>query len=455
MAIKEYTGVDRIYGPLLVVRDVIGIGYNEIVEVIDKFGHTRLGQVLVSDAGFALVQVFEGTNNLDCPSTKVRFLGKSITFPVGKGMLGRIFDGMGRLKDELPPYLPEDYYDINGLPINPVSRAYPEDFIQTGISSLDGLNTLIRGQKLPIFSGAGLPSHKLAIQIATQAEIKTGEEFVVVFAAMGVKNDLAAYFIERLTASGGQARTVFFLNLANEPAIERIITPRTALTAAEYLAFTLNMHVLVILIDMTSYCEALREVAMAKEEVPSQKGYPGYMYSDLASLYERTGRIEGRPGSITQIPILTMPNDDISHPVPDLTGYITEGQIVLDRRLFGLGCNPPINVLPSLSRLMKDGIGEGKTRSDHGHLASQLYASYARVQDIRALAAIIGEEDLSSLDRAYLDFGDRFEKMYIGQGFEINRPLEETLSLGWQLLNILPRSELTRVSEEEIQEYMF
>ncbi|MBN1233829.1 MAG: V-type ATP synthase subunit B [Candidatus Coatesbacteria bacterium] len=454
MSVKEYTGVERINGPLLVVSGTKDIGFGEIVEVLDRNSEKRLGQVLIADMNFVLVQVFEGTKNLDSPATKVRFIGKSVQFAVGKGILGRIFDGLGRLRDNLPPYLAEDFLSVNGLPINPIKRQYPEDFIQTGISSIDGLNTLIRGQKLPIFSGAGLPSHRLAAQIATQSRLLGGEDFVVVFAAMGVKNDLAEFFVEKLSQTSGSSRSVFFLNLANEPAIERIITPRCALTAAEYLAYTLGMHVLVIMIDMTSYCEALRETAIAKEEVPSQKGYPGYLYSDLASLYERTGRIKGRSGSITQIAILTMPNDDISHPVPDLTGYITEGQIVLDRRLYGLGINPPINVLPSLSRLMKDGIGKDKTREDHVNLSSQLYAAYAKVHEIRALAAIIGEEDLSSLDRSYIEFGNRFEKEFIGQGFDVERKLEETLNLGWSILRILPRSELTRVTEEEIERYL-
>ncbi|MFQ6117133.1 MAG: V-type ATP synthase subunit B, partial [Candidatus Bipolaricaulia bacterium] len=440
-------------GPLVFVEGVKDVGYGEIAEVETSFGEVRRGRVLIVDEEVAAIQVFEGTSDFSSTKTKVRFTGKPLLAKVSEEMLGRVFDGTGRPLDGKPDLITGEERDINGAPINPVSRVYPENFIQTGISAIDGMNTLIRGQKLPLFSTSGLPHNRLAAQIVRQATIPGEEsEFVIVFAAMGVKHDEAAYFEESFRESGALENVVMFLNLADDPSIERTITPRVALTCAEYLAFELEKHVLVILTDMTNYCEALREVATARGDVPTRKGYPGYLYSDLASMYERTGRIKGSRGSITQIPIVTMPNNDMTHPVPDLTGYITEGQVVLAPRLDKEGIYPPIAVLPSLSRLMKDGIGEGFTREDHPNLSNQLYGSYARVQQIRNIASIIGEEELSDVDKRYLEFGEFFERDFLSQG-EANRTIEETLDFGWKALGILPVEELGRLKREQIERY--
>jgi len=404
--------------------------------------------------GYAVVQIFEGTSGVSTKGTKVKFLGKTLEVPVSEAMLGRIFDGLGRPLDGGPPVIAEEKRDINGFPINPASRAYPEDFIQTGVSAIDGMNTLVRGQKLPLFSGSGLPHNMLAAQIARQATVRgEKEEFAVVFAAMGIKYDEALFFRKFFEETGAIKRVAMFINLADEPAMVRLITPRMALTLAEYLAFERDMHVLVILTDMTSYAEALREISSAREEVPGRQGYPGYMYSDLASIYERAGRAIGKKGSITQMPILTMPADDITHPIPDLTGYITEGQVVLDRGLYNRGIYPPINVLMSLSRLMKEGIGPGKTREDHGDVSNQLYAAYSRAQELRGLAVIVGEESLTDTDRRYLRFGEAFERRFLSQGFYENRSIEETLDIGWEVLSILPESELTNIKDVFIQKY--
>ena len=406
------------------------------------------------DEEMAVVQVFEGTTGLSIKGTRTTFIGKPLGIPTHREMLGRVFDGLGRPIDGAPQVISDLMMNINGLPINPYTREYPRDFIQTGISAIDGMNTLIRGQKLPIFSGSGMPHNRIAAQIARQARLLTAhEEFTVIFVAMGVKFDIARFFIDSLEESGVLPNSAIFLSLADAPSIERLITPRVALTLAEYLAFTEEMHVLVILTDMTNYCESLRELSSSRGEIPSRKGYPGYLYSDLASLYERAGRIQGKKGSITQVPILTMPSDDISHPVPDLTGYITEGQIVLERELFNRGVYPPIAGLPSLSRLMKDGIGEGRTRKDHAQVAAQLFASYAKVKRIRALAAIVGEEELSDLDKIYLRFGNVFEERFLSQGYDENRSIETTLDIGWEMLSVLPEEELYRISKEEIQRY--
>ncbi|HOP29767.1 MAG TPA: V-type ATP synthase subunit B [Spirochaetota bacterium] len=446
--------VAGITGPLIVVEGVKGVGYGELVEIRTPSGEIRIGQTLEVDEDKAVVQVFEGTTGLSQRNMRTVFLGKTLEIPVHRDMLGRIFDGLGRPIDGAPQVVSEVMRDINGLPINPYSREYPRDFIQTGISAIDGMNTLIRGQKLPVFSGSGMPHNRIAAQIAKQAKILTSEEeFTVVFAAMGVKFDVAWFFINSLEESGVLDSSAIFLSLANSPSIERIITPRAALTLAEHLAYDLEMHVLVILTDMTNYCESLRELSSSRGEIPSRKGYPGYLYSDLASIYERSGRIRGRRGSITQIPILTMPSDDISHPVPDLTGYITEGQIVLERELFNRGIYPPIAGLPSLSRLMKDGIGEGRTRKDHAGLAAQLFACYAKVKRIRSLAAIVGEEELSKMDKLYLRFGRAFEEEYLSQGYDENRDIETTLSIGWRMLSTLPEEELYRISRDDIQQY--
>jgi V/A-type H+-transporting ATPase subunit B len=402
----------------------------------------------------AVVQVFEGTTGLSIKGTRATFIGKPLEIPAHREMLGRVFDGLGKPIDGAPQVISDLMMNINGLPINPYTREYPRDFIQTGISAIDGMNTLIRGQKLPIFSGSGMPHNLIAAQIARQARLLTAhEEFTVIFVAMGVKFDIARFFIDSLEESGVLPNSAIFLSLADAPSIERLITPRVALTLAEYLAFTEEMHVLVILTDMTNYCESLRELSSSRGEIPSRKGYPGYLYSDLASVYERAGRIQGKKGSITQVPILTMPSDDISHPVPDLTGYITEGQIVLERELFNKGVYPPIAGLPSLSRLMKDGIGEGRTRKDHAQVAAQLFASYAKVKRIRALAAIVGEEELSDLDKIYLRFGKVFEERFLSQGYNENRSIETTLEIGWEMLSVLPEEELYRISKEEIQRY--
>lgn len=459
--VNEVVGVSRLDGPLLVIENTGSIGFDEVVEIIDANGKVRLGRVLEVGEGTAVVEVFAGTQGLSIDGTRVHFQGKPFEIPVAEEMLGRIFNGLGAPIDGGPQPLADKYADINGQPINPTARVYPVDYIQTGISTIDGVNTLLRGQKLPIFSGAGLPHDQLAAQIVRQATLgvpagqtasKT-EEFAIVFAAMGVKNDVAAYFRESFTESGALTRVAMFLNLADDPPMERLITPRAALTLAEYLAFERGMHVLVVLTDMTNYCEALRQISNIRGEVPSRKGYPGYLYSDLASLYERTGRIKNSQGSITQIPILTMPSDDITHPVPDMSGYITEGQIVLGRDLDHQGIYPPITVLPSLSRLMKDGIGEGRTRGDHPRWGSQLYAAYAHVQDVRSLASVIGEEELTPIDQRYLKFGRAFEQQFVNQGPVENRNIEATLALGWRLLSMLPKEELTRVTPKEIEQY--
>jgi len=456
---QEVIGVARVEGPIVVVEGVRGIGYDEVVEIVDGAGRVRRGRVLEVGEDMAVVEVFAGTTGLSIDATQVRFLGHPLQLPVSSEMLGRTFDGLGTPIDGGPAPLPEKWADVNGQPINPTARLYPRDTIQTGISALDGMNALVLGQKLPIFSGSGLPHDLLAAQIVRQAtlprmakDVDIGR-FVIVFAAMGIKHDVAQFFRESFIASGALTRVAMFLNLADDPPIERLVTPRAALTLAEFLAFEKHLHVLVILTDMTNYCEALRQISNIRGEVPSRKGYPGYLYSDLASLYERTGRVKGSRGSITQLPILTMPNDDITHPVPDLTGYITEGQTVLSRELFQQGVYPPIAILPSLSRLMKDGIGEGRTRADHANLAAQLYAAYAHVQDVRSLASVIGEEELTPVDRSYLVFGQAFEHNFLHQGLDENRTIETTLNLGWRILSRLPREELTRVSEEEIEKY--
>jgi V/A-type H+-transporting ATPase subunit B len=451
---REYETIKEIRGPLIIVEKASGVAFDELVEIEMPSGDKRSGRVLEVGMGYAVVQVFEGTTGISTRGTKVRFLGKTMEASVSETMLGRIFDGLGRPLDGGPPVLAEERRDINGSPINPASRAYPEDFIQTGISAIDGMNTLVRGQKLPIFSGGGLPHNMLAAQIARQATVRgEREEFAVVFAAMGIKYDEALFFRKFFEETGAIKRVAMFINLADEPAMVRLITPRMALTLAEYLAFERDMHVLVILTDMTSYCEALREISSAREEVPGRQGYPGYMYSDLASIYERAGRAIGKKGSITQMPILTMPADDITHPIPDLTGYITEGQIVLDRGLYNRGIYPPVNVLMSLSRLMKEGIGPGKTREDHGDVSNQLYASYSRGQELRSLAIIVGEESLSETDRKYLRFADAFERRFLSQGFYENRSIEETLDVGWEVLSIIPESELTNIKDAYIEKY--
>ena len=467
---QEVAGVARIEGPIVVVDGVCSVGYGEAAEIIDSQGRTRRGRVLEVDERSAVVEVFSGTTGLSIENTQVRFLGQAMSIPVSVEMLGRVFDGLGNPIDGGPEPLAEHRADVLGQAINPTARLYPRNTIQTGISAIDGMNTLVLGQKLPIFSGSGLPHDQLAAQIVRQATLtspvrdEAGEDagqaedtsatrFVIVFAAMGVKHDVANFFRDSFASSGALSRVAMFLNLADDPPIERLVTPHSALSLAEFLAFEQNMHVLVVLTDMTNYCEALRQISNIRGEIPSRKGYPGYMYSDLASLYERTGRIKGSSGSITQLPILTMPNDDITHPVPDLTGYITEGEIVLSRELFHRGIYPPIDVLPSLSRLMKDSIGQGQTRADHAHLAAQLYAAYAHVQDVRSLASVIGEEELTAVDQAYLRFGNAFERDFVGQGTTEDRSIEETLTISWRALSLLPRDELTRVSEAEIHQY--
>lgn len=451
----QYLGLSEINGPLVALDHVKGVGYDEVASIRLSDGSQRTGRIVEISGEKAILQVFEGTKGLSLKNTKTKFLGKPMELALSEEMLGRVFDGSGRPIDGLGDIYPEKYADINGKPLNPVSRTYPRNYIRTGISSIDCLMTLIRGQKLPIFSGSGLSHNKLAVQIVKQAKIaeESGQDFGIVFGAMGVKNDVADYFRKSFTESGVQQNVVMFMNLANDPIIERILTPRCALTAAEYLAFEKNMHILVILTDITSYCEALRELSSSKGEIPGRKGYPGYLYSDLASLYERAGIAEGSKGSVTQIPILTMPNDDITHPIPDLTGYITEGQIVLDRSLDQTGIYPPVAVLPSLSRLMKDGIGEGYTRADHSAVANQLFAAYAKVQDARSLASVIGEEELSEIDRKYMEFGVEFEKHFINQGAEEERSIDETLNLGWALLSLLPKSELDRIDEDLLERY--
>lgn len=450
----QYVGLKEINGPLVVLDNVDNASFDEVVEIRLDDGTQRLGRVVEISGKRVVLQVFEGTKGLSMTNTRTKFTGKPMELALSGEILGRVFSGAGKPIDGLGDIFPEKTADINGHPLNPVSRTYPRNYINTGISSIDALMTLIRGQKLPIFSGSGLSHNKLAVQIVRQAKIAedNGQGFAVVFAAMGVKNDVADYFRRSFEESGVLQRVVMFLNLSNDPIIERILTPRCALTAAEYLAYEKNMHILVILTDMTSYAEAVREFSSSKGEIPARKGYPGYLYSDLASIYERAGVINGSEGSITQIPILTMPNDDITHPVPDLTGYITEGQIVLDRGLEQSGVYPPISVLPSLSRLMKDGIGEGYTRADHSAVSNQLFAAYAKVSDARALASVIGEDELSDLDKAYMRFGRMFEKYFVSQGEEENRSIDETLDLGWNLLSLLPKSALDRVDEKLLEE---
>ena len=454
---KEYRTISQIKGPLIFVERIADVAYNEMVEIIDPDGNVRLGQVLEVDRHHSMVRVFKGTSGLNLEQTRVHFTGDVARLDTSLSMLGRVLNGSGQPIDGGPPIIPEVSLDINGLPINPSVRTHPSEFIQTGVSAIDGLNTLTRGQKLPIFSGAGLPANELAAQIASHARVVStdsegSEPFAVVFAAIGITNREAAFFMDQFRASDAMDRTVLFVNRADDPTIERILTPRVALTAAEYLAFTHKRHVLVILTDITNYCEALREIAAASEEVPGRRGYPGYMYSDLASLYERSGRIRGNPGSVTQLVILTMPDDDITHPIPDLTGYITEGQIVLSRDLHRKGYFPPIDVLPSLSRLMNAGIGKGKTRLDHRAIADQLYALYAEGRDLRRLVAIIGEAALSTEDRMVLEFANRFEKNFVGQG-DRNREILETLELAWDLLSPIPVEMMKRVPQEFIDMY--
>ncbi|MEA3558661.1 MAG: V-type ATP synthase subunit B [Candidatus Thermoplasmatota archaeon] len=450
----EYSTVSEVSGPLMTVEGVKGVAYGEVVKIRAPDGKMRLGQVLEAHIDKAVVQVFEGTKGIDTESTSVRFTGETMKIPVSPDMLGRVFSGTGEPIDDGPPIIPEKRKDINGEPINPTAREYPKEFIQTGISTIDGMNTLVRGQKLPIFSASGLPHNELAAQIARQAKVLgSREEFAVIFCAMGITSEEANFFKRSFERSGALERAVLFLNLADDPAIERIIIPRMALTTAEYLAFEKGMHILVILTDMTNYCEALREIAAAREEVPGRRGYPGYMYTDLSQIYERAGRIENNSGSITQIPILTMPDDDITHPIPDLTGYITEGQIVLSRDLHRKAVKPPVNPLPCLSRLMKQGIGEGSTREDHDQVSNQLYAAYAEGVNLRDLVAVVGEEALTDRDRAYLKFSDAFEKRYIAQGSEEDRSIIDTLTLGWNLLTMIQKEELKRIDEKYIEKY--
>lgn len=451
----RYAGLKEINGPLVCIEGVKDVAYDEIASILLEDGSTRLGRVVQMDGDRVILQVFEGTTGLSLENTKTVFKGKPLEIPLSTEMLGRVFNGAGRPADGLGEVFAAKYGDINGRALNPAARRYPRNYIHTGISSIDCLMTLIRGQKLPIFSGSGLSHNKLAVQIVKQAKIaeENGQDFAVVFAAMGVQNDVADYFRRSFEQAGVSGRVVMFLNLSNDPIIERILTPRCALTAAEYLAFEKNMHILVIMTDITSYCEALREFSSSKGEIPGRKGYPGYLYSDLASLYERAGVIEGSEGSVTQIPILTMPNDDITHPIPDLTAYITEGQIVFDRNLDSTGVYPGLSVLLSLSRLMKDGIGEGYTRYDHSDVANQLFAAYARVQDARSLASVIGEDELSDIDKKYMEFGVRFEQQFLNQGFDENRSMEQTLELAWDLLSMLPKSELDRMNSELIEKH--
>ena len=451
---KEYRTIQEIAGPLMLVKGVENVSYNELGEIELYSGEKRRCKVLEIDGGNALVQLFENSTGINLSSSKVRFLGRSMELGVSEDMLSRVFDGLGRPIDGGPEILPEQRLDINGLPMNPAARNYPQEFIQTGVSAIDGLNTLVRGQKLPIFSASGLPHAELAAQIARQAKVRgTSEPFAVVFAAMGITFEEANFFIESFKETGAIDRTVLFVNLANDPAVERIATPRMALTAAEYLAFEKNMHVLVIMTDITNYADALREVSAARKEVPGRRGYPGYMYTDLASLYERAGRQKGKSGSITMIPILTMPEDDKTHPIPDLTGYITEGQIILSRELYRKNITPPVDVLPSLSRLKDKGIGEGKTRADHANTMNQLFAAYARGKDAKELMVILGEAALTDIDKLYAQFADEFEKTYVSQGYHTDRSIEETLEIGWKLLRILPRSELKRIKDEFLDQY--
>lgn len=451
---KEYRTIQEVAGPLMMVRDVQGVFYDELAEIELANGEKRRCKVLEVNGGNALVQLFESSTGINLESSKVRFLGRTMELGVSEDMLSRVFDGLGRPIDGGPAILPDERRDINGLPMNPAARAYPQEFIQTGISAIDGLNTLVRGQKLPIFSASGLPHANLAAQIARQAKVRgTDDQFAVVFAAMGITFEESNFFIESFRETGALDRTVLFINLANDPAVERIATPRMALTAAEYLAFEKNMHVLVILTDITNYADSLREISAARKEVPGRRGYPGYMYSDLASLYERAGRQKGKNGSITLIPILTMPEDDKTHPIPDLTGYITEGQIILSRELYRKGVQPPIDVLPSLSRLKDKGIGKGKTREDHANTMNQLFAAYARGKENKELMMILGEAALTDIDKKYAEFADAFEEKYVSQGYRTDRSIEETLDLGWELLRILPRTELKRIKDEFLDKY--
>ncbi len=452
---KEYKTIREVVGPLMVVEGVEGVKYNELVDIVNSNGELRQGKVLEINRDKAVVQLFENSQGLQIKGAKARFLGHSQQLAVSEDMLGRVFDGMGNPRDGGAPIIPEKKMDINGEPINPAARDYPNEFIQTGISAIDGLNTLVRGQKLPVFSMSGLPHAELAAQIARQAKVRSGDcKFAVVFAAIGITFEEAQYFVDDFKRTGAIERTVLFTNLANDPAVERISTPRMALTCAEYLAFEKGMHVLVIMTDITNYAEALREVSAARREVPGRRGYPGYLYTDLASLYERAGRIRGREGSITQIPILTMPEDDKTHPIPDLTGYITEGQIILSRDLYKRGINPPVDVLPSLSRLKDKGIGKEKTREDHADTMNQLFAAYARGKEAKELSAILGEAALSDVDKLYARFAEAFEKEYVNQGFTTDRNIEQTLELGWKLLKILPRSELKRIRTAYIEKYL-
>lgn len=456
----EYRGVHSVDGPIVAVQRSENVSYGEVVYVRDRSGEKRTGRIIDMNQDSAIVQIFGSTTGIDLENSSVEFLGEPLELRVGEGLLGRIFNGLGEPIDGYPQIVSSEKRNVNGNPINPYARVYPRDFIQTGISSIDGMNTLIRGQKLPIFSGNGLPHNRLAAQIIRQAKLKNSDDqFVMIFAGMGIKYDVARFFSDSFEESGVLSKVVMFQSLADAPSIERIITPRCALTAAEYLAYEKGMHVLVVMTDMTNYCEALREISTTRGEVPGRKGYPGYLYSDLAELYERAGRIKGSEGSITQIPILTMPNDDISNPIPDLTGYITEGQIVLDRELSQKGMYPPVAGLPSLSRLMKDGIGVAKdghvmTREDHANVSSQLFAAYSKVKSIRNLAAIIGEEELGELDKQYLNFGNHFENEFLSQSEHEDRSIEETLDIGWRMLKLLPREELLRIKPEYIEKYL-
>lgn len=455
MVLKEYRSVTSVVSPLMTVSGVEGVKYDELVEVELQNGQHRIGQVLEIDGDNAVVQIFEGTAGINVRDTKVRFTGKPLSLDVSPDMIGRTFDGMGRVYDGGPELIPDKSLDINGEAINPISREYPDEFIQTGISTIDHLNTLVRGQKLPVFSGSGLPHNDLAVQIARQAAVRgTEDNFAIVFAAIGITHDEAEFFLDDFRKTGSIDRSVVFINLADDPAIERIATPKMALTTAEYLAFEKNMHVLVIMTDMTNYANALREVSAARREVPGRGGYPGYLYTNLAGLYERAGRLDGVEGSVTQIPILTMPEDDITHPIPDLTGYITEGQIILSRELYNQGLQPPVNVLPSLSRLKDDGIGEGKTREDHAATMNQMFAAYAEGIEAKELSVVLGEAALTENDKKYVEFTNRFENEYVDQGNYTNRTIEESLELGWELLSILPREDLTRIRDEMLNKYL-
>lgn len=453
--LKEYKTVSDVYGPLMIVEDVADVSYDELVEIQLQNGETRIGQVLEIQEDRAVVQIYGGGSGINLKETKVRFKGRPLEFGVSEDMIGRIYDGLGNLIDDGPEIIADKSLDINGQAINPMARDYPDEFIQTGISTIDHLNTLVRGQKLPVFSGSGLPHKELAAQIARQATVLNDDEkFAVVFAAMGITFEESKYFMDSFRETGAIDRSVMFVNLADDPAIERLATPKIALTAAEYLAYEKDMHVLVIMTDMTNYCEALREVSAARREVPGRRGYPGYLYTNLSTLYERAGRLEGSKGSVTQIPILTMPEDDITHPIPDLTGYITEGQIILDNDLANQGIQPPINVLPSLSRLKDKGTGEGKTREDHAPTMNQLFSAYAKGKEAKELSVVLGESALSDTDKLYLKFTNRFEEEYVNQGFDTNRSIYDTLDLGWELLKILPKSELTRIKDPMIDKYM-